>query len=322
MVDWAEAFALVASARVVPRVAPPVPITPYPKVFIGGCGRSGTTWVRDLFKAHPQVVTGPESHVYRHVHEPLAAASSPSVRALSQVLFFDDEGRRRRTIDRVHHYVSRRTLRQIVRWAASNPGWTGEQAGSEMVAAVLAAFRSRASGTRATMLVEKSPEHLLIADRILSQFPEAVMIEVVRDGRDTCVSKYRQWVAKGVTSGPMTDEQRDYLMTKWSTYVSRGMELRADPPLAGRIRRIRYEDLRADTEPEIAALLEFAGLADVPGRAAELRDATDFSRIKVRSEKHFRSGVVGDFRNHLDAADEARFRELAGDVFEAAGYEW
>src|SRR5919106_347245 len=41
-------------------------------VFIVGCQRSGTKWVRSIFAAHPDVVTGPESHLFPTLYNAFA----------------------------------------------------------------------------------------------------------------------------------------------------------------------------------------------------------------------------------------------------------
>ena len=43
----------------------------YPKLFIVGCPRSGTSWVTSLVSHHPDVVAVPiETHAYPLVYEP------------------------------------------------------------------------------------------------------------------------------------------------------------------------------------------------------------------------------------------------------------
>jgi len=103
---------------------------------------------------------------------------------------------------------------------------------------------------------------------------------------------------------------------------SRGLALRADPEIADRVLLVRYEELKRDPASEIERLFEFVGLDATPAFVAEVADASDFRHHRATGAgKHTRRGEVGDWRNYFSAADEELFRELAGDVFEAAGYE-
>jgi len=53
-VALAEAVALVADGRGMRWSRPsPLPTVAYPKVFVVGCPRSGTTWIDDIFRRHP-----------------------------------------------------------------------------------------------------------------------------------------------------------------------------------------------------------------------------------------------------------------------------
>jgi hypothetical protein len=202
----------------------------------------------------------------------------------------------------------------------SHREWSGEEAGEQMVEAIFDSFVARRWRGEHTVLVEKTPSHLLVADRILRQFPGSVMIEMLRDGRDTCVSKHEQWVSKGRAPATLEHDELDYLIKKWVTYASRGMELRADPELCDRMLLVRYEDLRSDPVPQIERVLAFTGLDDEPTRAAELADLTDFARYQTGPGRHRRKGVIGDWRNYFDAEAQQRFAALAGQTFLAAGY--
>jgi len=60
-----------------------------PAPFIVGAGRSGTTMLRLMLDAHPQLAIPPETHFIPHVSELCAAAEAPATLALDAIVAAD-----------------------------------------------------------------------------------------------------------------------------------------------------------------------------------------------------------------------------------------
>lgn len=318
-VSWLRLRAAVAHAA--GRPPPDLPAPPARLLFVAGCSRSGTTWVQDLLGEHPLTVTEQESHVYAQLVEPLEAAGT-TIAGFGQVLFNADYGRRRGENVGIHCWVSRRELHRLVLAAMHRADWSPTEVAEFLVAALLGTLFAARQVTADDVLVEKSPEHLLEAERILRRFPQAKMIELVRDGRDVAVSKYQRTMGnRGESRRWQSDDVRG-LATRWSRYVRHGQSLRADPEFAGRVLLVHYEDLKADTAQETARMLAFAGLDGGDDLAARLAEKTVFGSYGATGfGSHRRKGIVGDWRNYFTDDEVDVFREVAGDALVAAGYE-
>lgn len=167
-------------------------------------------------------------------------------------------------------------------------------------------------GTPEHVFVEKTPTHLFHARFLLSHFPEARIVEIVRDGRDVCVSMdaYKKWMP----------QDRKYQIWLWARCVEEGSKLLADSRFQGRVLRVRYEDLKRGEE-EIARVLAFSGLETSPDLLAAIVEATDIQRKKKRGEgKHYRKGKVGDWRQRMSPEDQDLFRRMAGRELTRLGY--
>lgn len=288
------------------RAAPPVR-----KVFVVGCPRSGTTWVQAILQHHPLALGTTESHAYGRT-DPVRRHGHLSRRGWGAL--FAEPGPHPSV--GLQWYADRRTLRHLAVDAATRAR-SGDEAADRFVAAVFDAFVEREGGSPAHLLVEKTPNHLLHARRILTQFPEARMIEVVRDGRDVCASldarlPYITWGAR---------DRRTQVAT-WVRYVEAGEALRADPAFSDRVVRVRFEDLKAQPEAEVRRLFAFADLEVTDDDVGRIVASTDFSRAGGRSDGSSpnRKGEVGDWANHFTEADAALFAELAAGACAAAGY--
>jgi hypothetical protein len=217
--------------------------------------------------------------------------------------------------------VNRATLAGFIEWALHAEGSSAPDTAEAVIEAVFDSYFLEMGGDEHHVLLEKTPGHLAYAPRILNRFPDARVVEVVRDGRDVCVSLQMQ----ALTAKWPPTARRDQI-AMWVRAIRRGQALRADPRLAERVHTIRYEDLKVAPEREITRLFEFAGLAADESLVTEVVERSDFrhrlAHPAVGDGHHHRRGEVGDWREHFSPDDEAMFREIAGEVFVAAGYQF
>jgi Sulfotransferase family len=297
----------------------PLPSAPdYRKLFVVGCGRSGTSWVQGIIGSHPRVITTQESHAYEAVYEPVTHHGRKSVIAWTKVLHRHDLGEREARWVGLHWWLNRHDLLDSIEWAMTAGGLSAADAAEAVIESVFDTYFLSRGGTAREMLLEKSPGHLAYAEQILRRYPDARVVEVLRDGRDVCVSMQMQ--ALSVSWPP---EARRGQINRWARAARRGRALRSNPEFADRVHLVRYEELKREPELEIARLFEFTGLDAATEFLAEVADASDFRHHRsTGAGRHTRRGEVGDWRNHFSAEDNALFAELAGDVFEAVGYEF
>jgi len=288
---------------------------PYPKVFVVGCGRSGTTWVQDIIAASPRVATTQESHAYDSLFAPLVKAGIRRPEGWLKVLQrFDLSWREQRWVG-IYWWVTRTQLVDIMHEVVERRD-LDEIAGASL--AVRGVFDRWFAGHRsgADVLLEKTPGHVAFAAEILDAFPEARVIEVVRDGRDVCVSLEKQALT---LRWPPT--RREDQIRLWRRAIERGQRLQAEPRWEGRVQRVRYEDLHADPVGEVIRLYSFLGFPIDERVAAGITDRTSITHFSDRTEgRHRRKGAVGEWRTTLDVDDIDLIEREAGELLRAMGY--
>jgi hypothetical protein len=281
------------------------------RVFVVGCPRSGTTWVRDLFAGHPRTITGKEPHIYQDVYAPVVRLGR--IKGLQRVLLLDARNRQASGGGHLKAWLTRDELLALTTRALASGDVADEELADELVVEIYDQILAARGATAPQVLVDKTPWNLRYADRILGTFPDARLVEVLRDGRDVCVSMQlleRDW----------TEDDRVAQVEKWVEAVERGNALR-ESPHADRVLRMRYEDLSADPHGEVARMLGFCGLPASSELVADIVAGADFSVHRRTGTGEFRRlGVVGDWVNHFSPQDEALFLQLAGSALEAAGY--
>jgi hypothetical protein len=279
-------------------------------VFVVGCARSGTTWVRSILDRHDRVVSGPESHLFPVLYPKLTARSA---RREATLAAFDKQRHQGLANQGPHRWIDRASLEDLLANVEAR-GLTGDAAARHVIGGILEAFARTGNGR---VVVEKTPGHLMYAGRILKWWPNARIIEVMRDGRDVCVSlahksKARRW-------GPAHREEQ---IERWTTAVRHGMTLRATPLAKGRWHVVRYEDLMSDPTLEIRRMYEFVGLAADDAFIDQVAEETAFASAKrMGAGHHLRKGEVGEWRREFTPEDVEAFAEAAGELLVAHGYE-
>jgi hypothetical protein len=286
-------------------------------VFIVGCARSGTTWVRSILSQHPAVVGGAESHLFPVLYDPLTAPNSVASRRERVLAAYDRRTEQAGMFGNTgpHRWIDRPALERLLSQAEAK-NLAGETAARDVIDGILGDYFKRHRGATGAALVEKTPRHLIYADLILDWWREARILEVVRDGRDVCVSLAHK--SKRFAWAP---SDRRAQIERWAGAIRHGIEARSTPPAQGRWSVVRYEDLSDDPTREIRRIFEFAQLAADEPFVARVAEATAFSNAKRPGDSHHvRRGEVGGWRDEFTESDRKEFQELAGDLLVTLGY--
>lgn len=287
----------------------------YKKVFIVGSGRCGTHWVLNLFLNHPLVVgTLSESKAYmvfgailhkkQNFEHFLRKISGRYWRSIIKYYESFPEG------TRLQEYVTHAELSGYIREIKSTD-ISLENKAQQLIEKIFNNYYYKNGGDSNKLFVEKTPQHIYYVDKILDYYPEAKIIEIVRDGRDVCVS-YQKLIEKGITWPP---ENRKEQVLLWKRAIRKGMELRSEKKYSPKILFVKYEDLLQNKAQNIRRMFDFAGLKYTE---------EDILRI-VNSDKIINSSYKGNINGWKDVftkQDICIFKKYANQELIESGYSW
>lgn len=201
-------------------------------IFVVGMPRSGTTLLSAMLDAHSQIAISPETHFYTRCQP---SAPSPSSRLaetwerLRQQPGVQDMG------------FSEDELQDVWQTVRGRPA----AAPRDLLRGLLSAYAGRRD---AEAWGEKTPDHLAHVPAILDDFPRAVVLAIVRDPRDVCLS------LRGL---PWNHDSLPESAWKWRRYARRTE--RYAETLPSRFREVRYERLLEAPEALLRDLLGWIG---------------------------------------------------------------
>jgi hypothetical protein len=315
----------IGEGRPAPAPTPlaPAPGEPMPRIFfVTGAQKSGTTWVARTLARHPCVHCFGESVLF-------GLDSSPG-----EPWAWIDRARMEAWMCRP--YSSRMNEHGIhALERAARRGMVEAMLRLHMRPGILA-------------MGERTPHfHILAIERIHELFPEAAIVEVVRDGRDVAVSYAFHMLRHGLTdvlwSDPdmgrraeafhirgegepaplLTPEGVRDCATRWRLAIEAGE--RARRLFDGRHVRLCYETLLNDPRQIAQAF----GVLDVEAndtqldacvRAESFEAITGRGRGEADPTSFHRKGVAGDWRAHFTPELEAVYMDIAGQAMARAGY--
>jgi hypothetical protein len=192
----------------------------------------------------------------------------------------------------------------------------GEPAHGGFPDAIRLLYRTYADAQGKPRYGDKSPGYVTRMKLLLSLFPEARFVHIVRDPRAVALSLVempREWGTRTVPEGA----------ARWRHRVGRGHRegMNLGPQ---RYVEVRYEDLVADPERTLRAVLAFLLL---PWDDAVLQYGEGaLSRVPERQRDIHRNvarapAAVRDWRGQITSDDLAAVEIIAGDVMEQLGYE-
>ena len=143
--------------------------------------------------------------------------------------------------------------------------------------------------TGAPFFIDKMPNNFAHIGLIQLILPNARIIDARRHPLACCFSNYKQHFARGQNFSYGLDDMGRY----YADYV----ELMAhyDEVLPGRIHRVHYENMVADTETEVRRLLDYCGL---PFEEGCLRFFENDRPVRTASSEQVRQPIYTDGVEH------------------------
>jgi len=240
-----------------------------PPFFIVGSVRSGTTLLRDLLRAHPNLECPEETHFFRHA-DPFG--SPPFLKAFSNRRIF----RYHRELDG----ISEDEFSELLNQATSR----------KELALGYAALYLHKRGNPSARWFDKTPQHVYNLPLLAAEFPHAKFIHLYRNPLNVVASLHAgEVMAVHDTTGAI-NYWREAMKMIWSFKKAHG----------DRLLEIAYEDLVQDPAAILDRIMAFVDVdpAEMEARLdsvrpernryQELLDGPDIKRIKRECNPFFR----------------------------------
>jgi len=265
-------------------------------VFIGGCGRSGTTLLGAMLGTHADCLATPESKFrflpYRQRQQ--AAERMDLSAALADI---------------VDHWSYKIWEIEIDQAAALNSC----KSYPELLLHIVGVYGAKAGKPSAKLWIDHTPGNIKFASLLVDQFPEARLIHMVRDGRATAAS------VVGLDWGPNTVAAA---AEWWVDYVTRGLAVES---LYGqqRVKRVVYEQLVTEPEDALRDICAFLGIDYDPG----MIEGRGFKVPGFTADQHALVGRRPDparleaWRKTLTQREIEVIESIAVDLLSGLGYE-
>jgi len=311
-----------------------------PVFFVVGRAKSGTTWLTRILDAHPEILCKGEG------------------------IFFGrgtDLGYNRQLMTPTSLQGALADSDNLRTWIERRPMWTGRKDVDQHLANLtrmaieyflkgeLAASDKRIVGDKTPLITPNDIKE------ISSIIPEAKVIHMIRDGRDTAVSVvHHEWNRTTEAGGHLRVDsealrKRDAYRADPEGFVARGESIFSEgklewhakdwaelvgkttedgPMLLGEnYAEVRYEDMLEQPVKEVRRLLEFLGADASEETVVRCVERNSFERKTKRrkgeedSTAFLRKGIAGDWRNVFTEEDKRIYKKDAGWLLLDLGYE-
>jgi hypothetical protein len=239
------------------------PVSSMPLFFIVGRPRSGTTLLRVLFEAHPNVLIPPESPFIISLYKKYGKVSSWNETLIKE---FCEDLFKQRYFDK--WLISKEALYK------SLLEMKGENTFQTLVRKVCLTYSSVFDKEEILFIGDKNPAYSLFIHRIHKLFPEAKIIHITRDYRDNYLSLIK--VNFEVPIVPL-------VIYRWKFALHRMWKLKKKNP--DLVYSLKYEDLASDPGDQFRDICNFLGISYDPSVMNFYQKKSDVEKAYAGSEE-------------------------------------
>jgi hypothetical protein len=280
-----------------------------PYVFVVGCARSGTTLLKRVLNAHPQIAISKETHWIPVAYEDRTGLTPEDFVTPTLIDRLLEDWRFARL------GIGRPQLEQLLR--------DGERVTYARFVSGIYDLYGKAQGK--PLVGDKTPIYGLEIDLLHRLWPEAKFVHLIRDGRDVCLS-VGNWKRKGGGTGleeNFATWAEDPVTTTavWWTWRVRLAREAGQPLGAALYYEMRYEALVNHPAEEGTKLCSFLGVP-FDDRMLRFHEGHTKAKAGFTTKKAWLPITPGlrDWRTQMPAADAERFEAAAGDLLDELGY--
>ena len=280
--------------------------SPNPYVFLVGCPRSGTTLVKRMVDAHPQIAITRETHwITRFFRKRIGLTEEGNVtRKLVKELF---EYKRF-----PHLHLDKADVRALL---------DGEELHyTEFVSRVFDLYGKREGKP---LVGDKTPPYVRYIGTLSELWPRARFVHIIRDGRDVCLSMLK-WRMADRAAGRRSTWKEDPVTTtalwwEWLIRVGREAGTTLGPE---RYHELKYEDLLSDPATVLGELCEFLSIPFDEAMLSyhEGRTSND-SGLSANAAWLPPTAGLRNWRTEMAAEDLETFEAAAGRLLDELEYE-
>ncbi|HLK22870.1 MAG TPA: sulfotransferase [Bryobacteraceae bacterium] len=262
-------------------------------IFIVGGPRSGTTLLRNMLNRHPEIAICRETEFFHWVFSRRRNFGSLS----------DSENRRRV----VKEYLATQRI-QRMRVDLGELSRTLLEEAISYPAMFLSLMRFFAATHGKRRCGEKTPHNGLITELLYEWYPDASVIQILRDPRDAVASMLRMpWASKSVVSNARM----------WLRFNLGARRSSGNP----RYLLVRYEELVNDPEAGLRGICNFLGEEYSPAMLEPNADASVHVPWFHRAEQMVTTERLGKWREELTTEQVALAEWAVGDQMRRFGYQ-
>lgn len=226
-------------------------------IFVVGNSRSGTTMMGRILGKHPNVYTFGELHFFGQLAAPpfTSLASKSEIEGIASRLYCIQREGYRTHGRNPHRFLGE--ARAFLERLTVYP---------ETPAALFRAFLEHITAENGGICpCDQTPRNVFYISDILQLYPEARIINMIRDPRDVLLSQKRKWKRRflGGSDMPMKETFRDWMNYHpitisyiWRTAVTAAAQFQRHE----RVTTIYFEELLARPEATVKRLCDFVGL--------------------------------------------------------------